>query len=815
MNTFLYAWRMLCKQPGFTAVAVLTLALGLSANTSIFSVISTMFFQPLKVKDPEQLVLILQKSDVWKMPHGHSWQDYQDYRERLSVCSGVLALMLNPTNLSVAGQDPERAWIEVVSANYFSVLGVEPRLGRFFRPGEDAGVGGAPVVVISHTFWQQRFAGDPGVVGKPLNVNGRPFTIVGVAPEPFTSAQWSMAPNAFVPASMFGTVRTGGEDLLRERGAPMFKLMARLKPGITLGQARAAVDVVARQLAKDFPQAHKGTSVWVAPERMCRPEPTFSEFMPLLASVFMLMVGLVLLIACANVANLMFSRALARRKEMGIRTALGASRGRLVAQLLAESIVLALAAGAVGFILAWWSADLLAGFQPGGDMPVRAEGHWDWRVPVFTFVVSLLAGLATGLAPALRATRVDLNSVLKEGAGAAPGSRRHLFRSALVVTQVAISLVVLVCGGLFVRSLQQVARMDLGFRVEGVLMASLDLGLQGYDDARGRRFLKELVERARALPGVTSAGLAMSPAFDYVFQVDKVAVEEKAADPDSFMTAHLNRIDEQYLAATGTSLLRGRGFTPSDDETAPKVAIVNALLAERLWPGIDPMGKRFCWGPKRDLLQVVGIARTAKYVMLGEAPRPYFYVPLAQYYSTPTTLFLHTSGDPGSLVPAVRQVLRGLDAHLPVYNVRTMKDHLRDSAFAAMPLRLGAVLAGVQGVLGLLLAVMGIYGVVSYVVSQRTREIGIRIALGAREPDVVRLVVREGARLSMLGMLLGSVVALGLAQVIGHLLHGLTPSSLPVFCGVVGLLAGVSLLACWWPARRATRVDPVVALRCE
>jgi predicted permease len=811
-----YGARVLIKNRGFTAVAVLTLALGISANITIFSIISDFFFKPLPVKDPDPLVLVLQKSAFWKMPHGHSWLDFRDYRERLEVFSEMLAVTMGPVHLSIAGRQPEREWIETVSGNYFSMLGVEPKLGRLFQREEGEKPGADPIVVLSHDYWQSKFGGDPSAIGKVININGHPFTIVGVTPEKFGSAQWSLAPRAFVPASMLGQTRPDGEKLLKERGAPIFKVMARLKPGVTLGQANAAVQMTAKQLAREYPEEHKEAKVFVAREQYCRPEPTFVEFMPLVGSVFMVMVGLVLLIACANVANLMFSRAINRQKEMAIRTAIGANRRRLIRQLLAESILLAVIAGVVGSLLAYWSGYLLSFMPEGvGDMPVRNDTNWDWRVLVFTFLMSVLAGVVTGLAPALRATRLDLQTTLKEGGGSLLASSRHLLRSGLVISQVAICVVVLIAGGLFVRSLQRVAGMDLGFRTDHLLLASLDLGLQGYDEARQKQFHRQLLDRLKDLPGVRSASLASNVPFSYNFEIVLIASEEKAGVKDSFTTVHANYVTHDYLTTMGSAVLSGRNFTQHDNETAPKVAIINAFMSERLWPGQDALGKRFKWGQDGDFWQVVGIARNAKYVMIGEEPRPFFYVPLAQRHASPVTLHVWADGAPSALTPAVRGVLRQMDAHLPIYNVQTMEEHLNDSAFAMMPLRFGAVLAGVQGLLGLLLAAMGIYGVVSYVVSQRTREIGVRMALGARSFDILRLVVRDGVRLTFIGLAIGLLASLGMTALLAKVLYGLTPAATPVFIAVFVLLTSVALLACYLPARRATKVDPLVALRCE
>ena len=811
-----YGARVLMKKRGFTAAAVFTLALGISANITIFSIISDLFFKPLPVKDPDRLVLVLQKSAIWKMPHGHSWLDFRDYRERQEVFSEMLAVTMGPVHLSIAGQQPQREWIETVSGNYFSMLGVEPKLGRLFQREEGEKPGADPVIVLSYEYWHSKFGGDPSVIGKAINVNGHPFTIVGVTPETFGSAQWSLAPRAFVPASMLGQTRPDGEKLLQARGAPIFKVMARLKPGVTVTQANAAVQIAAKQLAREYPEEHKEASVFVAREKYCRPEPTFADFMPVVGSVFMVMVGLVLLIACANVANLMFSRSITRQKEMAIRTAIGANRWRLIRQLLVESILLAGLAGIAGSLFAKWSGYLLS-LMPEGvrDMPVRSDNNWDWRVVAFTFLMSVLAGVVTGLAPALRATRFDLQNMLKEGGGTLLSLSRHVFRSGLVISQVAICVVVLIAGGLFVRSLQQVARMDLGFRTDHLLMASLDLGLQGYNEASQRQFHRRLLDRLKNLPGVRSASLASVVPFGYTIEIAQIAAEEKAGDKDSFAAVHANYVTPDYLTTMGSVLLSGRDFTQYDNETAPKVAIINAFLAERLWPGQDALGRRFKWGSDGDFWQVVGIARNAKYVMIWEEPRPFFYAPLAQRHASPVTLHLWAAGDPAALTPVVRDVLRQMDANMPIYNVQTMEEYLNDSAFAMMPLRFGAVLAGVQGLLGLFLAALGLYGVVAYVVSQRTREIGVRMALGARRIDIFRLVVRDGLRLTLIGLVIGLLVSLGFTAILTKVLYGLMPAVAPVFAVVIALLAGVALLACYLPARRAARVDPMVTLRCE
>jgi predicted permease len=815
-----YALRGMRKNPGFSAVAVLTLALGLSANTTIFSLVSMLFFQPLPVKDAERLVVVLQQYPKDEFPRGLSWADYQDYRAQVQEFSDVLAIFFRPAHLSLEGRTPDRTWIEAVSGNYFAMLGIEPMSGRLFLPGEGERPGADPIVVLAHHYWRTRLGADPGIVGRSMVINGRAFTVIGIAPPSFTSAQWALAPSAFVPATMIPTMLPGQDSIFTNRNWDAFKVIAHLRPGATVGQAEAAAGAVAGRLREEYRLDRENQRLLVRPEMRTRPEPSVSGFLPFAAAVFLALAGLVLFIACANVANLMFSRALERRKEMGIRTAVGAPRRRLIRQLLTESVLLAVLAGGVGVVLAMAAGPLLAQFSPQGDIPVRPDERWQWLPLFYTVAAALLAGVVSGLAPAMRATKIDVQSVLK-GAGTGGGRARHFFRSGLVMSQVAVCVVVLVCGGLFVRSLRTLAVHDLGFRPERLVMASLDLGLQGYEPDRGRRFLERLTERVQALPGVESAAIASVVPFDNQFGSRKLTPADRPAsstpgEKDDAIRAGVNRIDPGYLRTMGGALLQGRDFTVEDDAAAPRVALVNQTLASRLWPGQDPIGRSFRWVDGGDAVEVVGVVRDGKYVMLGESPRPYSYVPLAQEYDTPVTLHVRTaSADPLTLVPSIRQVLQDLDRDLPVFSVRTMQEHLRSSALAFLPLRMGATLAGAQGALALLLAVMGLYGVVAYAVSQQQREIGIRVALGARARDLFRVVARGGLRPALIGLLLGVMVSFGLARLLAGLLYGLNPLDVPVFAAVVALLLGVSLLACWLPARRVMKVDPVIALRSE
>lgn len=819
MNDLKIALRRLVKQPGFTFVAVLTLALGLSANSTIFGMITVFFFDPLPVKDAERLAIVMQKTDVVEFPHGFAWLDFKDMRARVSQFEDVLALMMSPANIGIAGQTPDRTWMEYVSGNYFAMLGVAPALGRTWDSSDGDNLGQPPVVVLSHHYWQRQFGGDSSIVGQSVTVNGQPVTVIGVMPESFSGAQWSIASSAWVPAALTPQLTDTGKEFLENRGAPAFKIMARIKPGVPLAEARAAAEMTVLQIASEHRREHRPSQVVVVLETRSRPEPSFSQFMPFAAVVFMGLVLLVLLIACANVANLMFSRAVARQREMGIRTAVGATRGQLIRQLLVESVVLALLACIVGSVLAHGFSYLIAGFSPSGDIPVRTESSWSWRAFAATVLLSIVAGIATGLVPALRATSLDIQSVLKEGGNTLAGSSRHPFRSALVIGQIALCVMVLVCGGLFLESLRQVARQNLGFRTDNLVMASLDLGLQRYSEAEGQRFYDQLLQRLESVPGIRAAAIASLVPFDYGMRLSDVAAEGQAGSGagvhDGYVSAGFCQISTNYLYTMGIALARGRGFNTADAADAPRVAIINETLARRLWGEQDPLGKRLRFGHGDDLREIVGVVRDGKYFLLSEEPRPFVYTALAQHYSASASLHVRADREPLALVPSIRKALADLDSNLPIYNVRTMEEHLRQSALALMPLRMAATLAGVQGLLGLCLALMGLYGVVAYAVSQRTREVGIRLALGAQRFDVLRLVVREGWRLTLIGLGIGFALALLVALGLSRLLYGLDPMNVPVFVSVLLVLAVVALLACYLPARRALRVDPVVALRAE
>lgn len=809
------ALRSLRKRPGFAAVAILTLAFGIGVNTAIFSLVSALFLQPLPVRNAHELVLVMQRGDIINVPYGHSFPDYLDYRESVTSLTELVAYMPTPVHLSVPGQTPERTWIEIASPNYFALAGVTPAFGELLRPGEGEAAGGAPTIVLAHAYWQRRFAANPAIVGQPITLNGQSFTVLGVAPESFIGLSWAMAVSGWVPTGAMGTLMANGEGMRNDRGAPMFRLIGRLAPGATLADVRAEVDVVTSRLVAEYPAEHKGTRALVIPENRARPDPSVAELLPAFAAVFLAMVALVLFIACANVANLMFARALERQRDFVIRSALGASRSRLIRLQLVEGLVLAAIAGILGLVLASWAGQALQTFTPTGDIPVNENQPWDWRIYAFTIAASAVAGIATALWPARQASRFNLVESLKEGARDA-GAGRHRLRNALVVGQVALSLIVLVSAGLFLHSLRQMQNVALGFRPDGLLLVSMDLGLQQYSSERGLQFIERVLERTEGLPGVTSATAAVSVPLDYGIQITEVGIDgEIPGTTDGYLSVAFNRVGPRFLETTGASLVRGRGLERGDDAASRRVALVNETMARQLWPGREALGARFRLGRDGEWLEVVGVVSDGKYLMLGEEPRPFFYQPLPQNYGSPVTLMVRSAAEPSSLVGPLTRILRELDPELPFFNVRTMDAHMRASVFGLLPLRMGASMAAAQGLIGLFLAVMGLYAVVSYTVNRRTREIGVRMALGANSVDVVRLVVRDGMRLTAIGVALGLVASVGLGVALSRVLYGVRPTDAGVYVAVTALLLAVAALACYLPARRATRVDPMLALRSE
>jgi predicted permease len=809
-----YALRVLARNPGFAAIGIVTLASAIGVNAAIFSIVNAYLFRPLPAIGAGELVVVATKKVNFELPYDVSYPNYEDIRNSPAF-SDAIASTANSVSITVDGR-PERTWVDLVSGNYFTMLGINPAIGRTFSEEDGRVPGAADVIILSFSYWQSRFGADPSALGKTVKVNGVPFTIIGVAPKGFTGTESLLSYDAFLPAGVMGHLYTGGEQTFVNRNDIEFKVMARLRAGTELDQARAALGVLATQLEQQNPASNTGISFVAQNEIKSRPTIEVSDQFRRASFVFLVLVGLILLISCVNVANLMLVRASARRKELAVRGALGASRWRLTRLFLIESALLAGGGALGGIVLAAWSSDFLSNIRVAADVPVRFNFSLDWRVLGFTMLAASAAAMLSGLLPAVRASRVDLNEALKEGGRGMIGSGgAHRLRNTLVASQVAVSLLLLVCSGLFIRSLERAETSAPGFRTKDLLMASVDLSLQRYDKARGKQFYRQLLEKARMLPGVRSATTAYIVPFGGHNEAENIITEDNPvqSERDREM-AFYNSVGGDYFKTMGTAILEGRDFTEHDDESALPVAIVSQAMALKFWPGQNPLGKRFKTSPDGPYLQVVGVVRDEKHIFIGEDPRPFFYVPFAQAYRSEATLELYTEGDLETLAPAVRQIVADIDPDMPVFGIRTMTDHL-NNGLAFFFIRIGAALAGIFGGLALLLAAIGIYGVISYSAGQRSHEIGIRMAMGATRVDVLRLVLKNGLIVVGLGMASGAGAAVAATRLLSGLLYDVSAQDPIAYFVVIALLAVVALTACYIPAMRATRVDPMAALRCE
>src|SRR5712692_230855 len=809
--------RMLFKRPVFTAIAVITLALGIGANTTMFTLVNAVLLQPLPVKDPDQLVGVF-GTDMRNslelqqfLPISHP--NIEDLRDKNTSLSGMAALTFFGGSLSGGGK-PELINGQLVSGNYFDLLGVKAALGRTFLPEEGNKPGAYPVVVLSHGLWERRFGGDLSLVGKPITLNQQQFTVIGVAPKNFHGTFAIGTPDVWIADAMHDQVLAGlQKEFFLNRRALVCFAFGRLKPGITMQRAESELKALATGLAKDFPNENGGRNVRLLPLAQASVDPNLRGQFVQAGALLMIVVGLVLLIACANLANLQLARATERQKEIAVRLSLGASRARLVRQLLTENLLLALLGGGLGILLAFWSRTVLLSFRPPflnpGDLPLDL----DVRVLSFSIIASVLTGILFGLAPAMQAFRPKLSETLKEGGGrSGAGGGRHRMRNLLVISETALAIIALVGAGLFLQSLRSAQQINPGFETKNLMVTSFDLGAQNYSEPQGREFQRRLMEKLRAMPMVSAASLASNAPFAGGFQRTVFPEGIDSSDRRNGVLVLINQVDSGYLDAVGIPVLRGRKISEGDEETAPMVAVVNETMAKRFFPGQDAMGKRFKFFGEPWILEIVGIARDSKYVTLGEDPQPCIYLSLKQHYAPATTLHVRTKGDPSAVISTVRSAVQSLDTSLPLVGVNTMSEVLDLSLWAA---RMGAGLLGVFGLLALVLASVGIYGVMSYSVSQRTQEFGIRVALGAQRGDVLRLVVRQGLVLTFIGVAVGLAAAFTLLHGISKLLYGVSATDPVTFAGVPALLGAVALLACYVPARRATRVDPLVALRYE
>jgi predicted permease len=721
-----------------------------------------------------------------------------------------------PLNISGGTGEPQQVFGEIVTGNYFNVLGAKPLVGRGFLPDEDQTPGAKLVCVLGYGEWQKRFGGDVSIVGRTITLNGQQFTVVGVMPRGFKGTNAIGAPALWVPYMTYQQTMSGFQlELGRpdQRRGLVFNVTGRLKPGVTVQQADANLKTIARQLEQEYPNENKGRSVTLVPLAQATINPGFRSNFVVAGGLLMTIVGLVLLIACANVANLLLARASARQKEIAVRLSLGATRGQLIRQLLTEGTLLAITGGLTGLLLAYWAQGLLWSYRPPFLTADSLDIHPDGRVLLFTIVVSIATGVLFGLAPALQASRPDLVVELKEKTSAPAGSRNPFaLRHILVAGQIALSLIALVGAGLFLRSLQNAQKISPGFDVDHLATLSFDLGSQGYTEEHGKQFQDQALARVRSIPGVQSATLASTvPLFAGGFSRTVFLEGQDASDRRAGKLVQITVAAPHYLETLGISLVRGRALSELDQPNTPSAVVINETMAKRFWPDQDPIGKRFKFFGQTNFQQVVGIAADSKYNFIGEDPTPYIYQATTQVYQPGVSLFVKAAR-PSAVLGTVRGEVQQLDRNLPLQNVYTLDDIFDQSLW---PPRMGASLLAIFAGLSLVLAVIGIYGVMAYAVSQRTRELGIRMALGASRRDVVRLVVGQGLKLTIAGVALGLIASLALSRLIASLLLDVSPTDVVTFAVVPIVLAAAALGASYIPALRATRIDPLVALRYE
>lgn len=798
-----FAWRMTVRRPAFTAVAILILGLGIGANATIFSWVESILMRPLPgVADQDRLVALRGTSGD-RTDLSFSYPNFQDLRDaRPDGFEDLVATRGLALNLRAAGE-PQRLWGQLVTPNFFDVMRVRPAAGRTFAAADGAAAGREPVAVISHRLWQRSFGGDPATVGRAISINGRPFTVIGVAAEGFRGSMGGVLLDVFVPVTMQQTFMSG--DRLPERGSGFLQVMGRLAPGADIGRAQASADVVAARLAAAHPGFNEGHGIRVNP--LWR-DGVAGMLLPVMVTL-MAVVGVVMLIACANLAGLLLARGAGRTREVAVRLAVGASRGRLIRQFLIESLLLAAGGGAAGLVLSYWTTGALARLMPPTPYPIDLGGHVSPAVLGFACTLTAITALVFGLVPALRASRPDVSASLKDtAAGAGGGHARGRLRQALVVGQVALSLVLLVCAALFLRSLSRAHTIDPGFSMRQGVIAAIDLLPNGYDAQRGVVFYEQLLADVREIRGVAAATVSSAVPLDLNSSDMGVKVDGYVPADGEQMDAYYNRVAPDYFQTLGVAIVRGRAIDARDVEGRELSIVINETMARRYWAGRDALGGivRFGSGPAR----VVGIARDGKYGRLGEAPRNYIYVPVYQYFRPDVLLQVRTAGEPAAIIPAIQEAVKRLDPNLPLFDVRTMEEHLELSVFVP---RLGGLLLGLFGALALLLAVVGLYSVVAFNVAQRTREIGVRMALGAGRREILGMVLGQGFRIISIGLGVGLLLAIGAAQALESQLTGLSPMDPVSFGGTTLILLAVALTACALPARRAAGLDPLTALR--
>ena len=799
-----YAVRSLLKQPGFTLVAGITLALAIGANSAIFTLMDAVLLRPLPVPHPEQLVMVATRTQEGGLHPDFSYPLYQALRDGNDVFAGLLAASDTSFGLN-AGDRTERVRGEYTSANYFSALGIQPQLGSAFVASDEA-PGAQRVAVISHDLWQRFFGGEAAVLQKTVVLNGRSFAVAGVAPRGFSGLARGLKTDVWITLPHLAEIDQM-PDLLNARTTSWLTLIGRLKPGVSVAQAQSRLTA---ELPDGF-EAARGAGLWQAALTSAPGgESFYADQLTQPVKLLLVVVVIILVIACTNVANLLLARAQGRRKEIGIRLALGASRGRIIRQLLTESLLLSLVGGTAGLLIALWANDLSSSIRTTVGGALSFDTGLSRRVLLFTLLLSAITALVFGLVPAIQAACVDVAPVLKDSQTSGSGHRLYSFRNLLVVAQVTLSLVLLIGAGLFLRSLWKLQAIDTGFTGERVLALSLDMQLQGYSDDRGKNFYRDAVDRIAAVPGVQAVSLASAlPVTAGGRRMQRPPNQTRPA-VDEPISIDIVRVAPRFFETLGLPLMRGRDFRLLDDEHTTKVIIVNESMARKFWPNQDPGGQSFFDG--NSTFEVVGVAHDTKYRNLREPARTTMYQPLSQAYSSSMNLLVRGAGDTSLLIPAIRQQLLAIDPRLAVFNLRTLPEHIGRSLYVE---RMQSLLSTLFGTLALLLTAVGLYGVMAYTVNQRRRELGIRIALGAQRRNILKLVVGQGLVLTLIGVLAGLAGAFALTRLMSSLLFNVAPTDVRTFASVSVLLIVVALLACYVPARRATKVDPLVALRYE
>jgi macrolide transport system ATP-binding/permease protein len=816
INDIRFAFRMLMKSPGFSIAAFLAIALGLGVNTSVLGIVNTLLLQPLPIGHSDQVVQLYTKDAHMDGRSPTSYLNFVDYTKQNTVFSGMAAYTFAAMGMT-RGNDTSNVLGQLVSGNYFDLLEVRPFLGRAFLAEEDGAPNAHPVAVLNYQFWK-RLGSDSAIVGSTITLNGRIFTIVGVAPPAFGGIDVGVAPDVWIPMAMHGWVRPGADEWFDNRRALLLSLVARLKPGVTLAVAESQIKSLSKHLEEAYPDVNKERGLVLVSAEKAKSQnlaPNNENAGQDVSLLLLVAAGAILLIACANVANLLLARATTRERELAVRLALGAGRGRIVRQLLTESILLALIGGLGGVVIAYWLGDVLISLLPATPFPSGLDPQPDIRVLAAALLVAVLSGLIFGVAPAWHTIRWDLTQALRERAAAAGGggASRWNLRNLLVIGQIAVSLFLLIGSALFLKAFHNAQAIDPGFRTENLAILQIDPALAGYDKTRAAQVTRSILDQIRRYPQIQSADAGQWLPLGFGGEGRTIVPEgsDESAEASRVM-ANSSAITPGYFDTMRIPFLRGRNFEEHDSaKDAAPVAIINEALAKRFWPEQDPIGRRFRFY-HGDAVEVIGVARDTKAISLSETPAPMIYRPLQDMPAGGITIFAHTVGAPGPALVEIHRIVRSTDVHIPITYEKTIAQHM---AFALWPSWMGAMILGALGVLALLLASVGVYGVMAYSVSQRTRELGIRMALGAQSSQVLQLVLRQGMLLAVIGLVLGLFGAFALTRLASTFLFGVNPHDPFIFMTVTALLGAAAFAACYLPARRALKIDPIIALRSE